>query len=47
MLQIPLPTSPQQKIGRNHDVEHNLVRLNERHFITNIPGGEGRKSKRP
>ena len=44
---IPLPPVLSKKIGRNHDVEHNLARLNERHFITNIPGGEGRKRKRP
>ena len=36
-----------KKIGRNHTAEHNAQRLNERHFITNIPGGEGRKRKRP
>ena len=35
------------KIGRNHTAEHNAQRLNERHFITNIPGGEGKKKKRP
>ena len=46
MLQNSSPTSPQQKIGRNHTLEHNLTRLNERHFITNIPGGEGQKRKR-
>ena len=44
---IPLPPVLSKKIGRNHRPEHNLARLNERHFITNIPGAEGRKRKRP
>ena len=44
---IPLPPVLSKKIGRNHTLEHNLTRLNERHFITNIPGGEVRKRKRP
>ena len=34
-------------MGRNHAIEHEVQRLNKRHFITNIPGGEGRKRKRP
>ena len=38
---IPLPPVLSKKIGRNHTSEHNSKRLNERHFITNIPGGEG------
>ena len=44
---IPLPPVLSKKIGRNHTAEHNTQRLNERHFITNIRGGEGRKRKRP
>ena len=44
---IPLPPVLSKKIGRNHTLEHNLTRLNEWHFITNIPGGEGQKRKRP
>ena len=44
---IPLPPVLSKKIGRNHTAEHNTQRLNERYFITNIPGGEGRKRKRP
>ena len=47
MLQNSSPTSPQQNNGRNHTLEHNLTRLNEWHVITNIPGGEGQKRKRP
>ena len=42
MLQNSSPTSPQQKIGRNHTIEHNSKRLN---FITNISGAEGQKRK--
>ena len=38
---IPLPPVLSKKIGRNHTSEHNSKRLNEWHFITNIPGGEG------
>ena len=44
---IPLPPVLSKKIGRNHEIEHNTQRLHERHFITNIPGAEGRKRKRP
>ena len=44
---IPLPPVLSKRIGRNHNLEHNMQRLNERHFITNIPAGEGRKRKRP
>ena len=44
---IPLPPVLSKKIGRNYTAEHNAQRLNEQHFITNIPGGEGRKRKRP
>ena len=36
-----------KKIGRNHSSEHDVKRLDEQHFITNIPAGEGRKRKRP
>ena len=44
---IPLPPVLSKKIGRNHTSEHDMKRLDERHFITNIPVGEGRKRKRP
>ena len=44
---IPLPPILSKKIGRNHTSEHDMKRLDERHFITNIPAGEGRKRKRP
>ena len=44
---IPLPPILSKRIGRNHNFEHNMKRLNEHHFITNIPAGEGRKRKRP
>ena len=47
VTKFPLPQVLSKKIGRNHTSEHNSKRLNERHFITNIPGGEGRKRKRP
>ena len=30
---IPLPPVLSKKIGRNHNVEHNLAGLNELHFI--------------
>ena len=43
----PLPPVLSKKIGRNYAIEHNAIRLSERHFITNIPAGEGRKRKRP
>ena len=36
-----------KKMGRNHTSEHDMKRLDEWHFITNIPAGEGRKRKRP
>ena len=42
---IPLPPVLSKKIGRNHEIEHNTQRLHERHFITNIPGAEGRREK--
>ena len=44
---IPLPPILSKKIGRNHTSEHDIKRLDERHFITNIPAGEGGKRKRP
>ena len=44
---IPLPPVLSKKIGRNHTSEHDMKRLDKRHFITNIPAGEGRKRKRP
>ena len=37
---IPLP-SISKKLGKHNTDEHNRTRLNEHHFITNIPGGEG------
>ena len=47
MLQNSYPPVLSKKIGRNHTIEHNSKKLNEWHFITNIPGGEGQKRKRP
>ena len=47
MLQNSPPPVLSQKIGRNHTSEHDMKRLDERHFITNIPAAEGRKRKRP
>ena len=44
---IPLPPVLSKKLGRNYSNEHNTKRLSERHFITSIPAGEGRKRKRP
>ena len=44
---IPLPPVLSKKIGRNHTSKYDMRRLNEHHFITNIPSGEGRKWKRP
>ena len=44
---IPLPPAISKKLGKSSTNEHNCKRLNERHFMTNIPCGEGRKRKRP
>lgn len=44
---IPLPPVMSRKIGRRHVQEHEEKRLTERHFPTNIPGGEGRKRQKP
>ena len=44
---IPLPPVLSRKIGRRNVLEAEEKRLTERHFPTNIPGGEGRKRKRP
>ena len=44
---IPLPPVISKKIGRNNVEEHNSKILNECHFISNIPAGEGRKRKKP
>ena len=43
---IPLPSVISKKIGRNNIDKHNSNRLNEHHFISNIPAGEGRKWKK-
>lgn len=44
---IPLPPVLSRRIGRRSVDDCNEKRLAERHFPTNIPGGEGRKRKRP
>ena len=44
---IPLPPVLSCKLGRYHVDDHNQRRLSERHFIKNIPAGEGRKRKKP
>ena len=44
---IPLPSIISKKLGKHNTDEHNRTRLNECHFISNIPGGEGRKRKKP
>ena len=38
---IPLPPVISKKIGRNNVEEYHCKRLHERHFISNIPAGEG------
>ena len=43
---IPLQPVLSKKIGRNHTTGHEMKRLNECHFITNIPAGEDRTQKR-
>ena len=42
---IPFPPVMSKNIGKNNISGHNTLRLNERHFITNIPAAEGRKRK--
>ena len=44
---IPLPSIISKKLGKHNTDEHNSKRLNECHFISNIPGVEGRKRKKP
>ena len=44
---IPLPPVISRKIARRNTEEEEKKRLGERHFITNIPAGEGRKRKKP
>ena len=44
---ISLPPVMSKKLVRNHTLEHEMKKLNEHHFITNIPAGEGRKQKQP
>ena len=38
---IPLPSIISKKLGKHNTDDHNRTRLNEHHFISNIPGGEG------
>ena len=44
---IPLPPVLSQRIARRNTEEEEKKHLTERHFITNIPAGEGRKRKKP
>ena len=41
---IPLPSIISKKLGKHNTDEHNRTRLNEHHFISNIPWG-GRSKK--
>ena len=42
---IPLPSIISKKLGKHNTDEHNRTRLNERHFISNIPGGRVEKGR--
>ena len=42
---IPLPSLISKKLGKHNTDEHNRTRLNEHHFISNIPGGGGSKKE--
>ena len=44
---IPLPPVLSRKLGKKNAQEAKEKRLTERHFPTNIPGGEGRKRAKP
>ena len=44
---IPLPPVISQRIARRNTEEEEKKHLTERHFITNVPAGEGRKRKKP
>ena len=44
---IPLPPVISSKLGRYHVDDHNEKRLSERHFLKNIPAGEGQKRQKP
>lgn len=44
---IPLPPVLSRKLGKRSGPEADEKRLTERHFPTNIPGGEGRKRSKP
>ena len=44
---IPLPSVLSQRIARRNTEEEEKKCLKERHFITNILAGEGRKRKKP
>ena len=35
------------KLGKYHVGDHNERQLSERHFLKNIPAGEGRKRQKP
>ena len=42
---IPLPSIISRKLGKHNTDEHNRTRLNEHHFISNIPGGRVEKGR--
>ena len=44
---IPLPPVISQRIARRNTEEEEKKCLTERHFITNIPAGKGRKRRKP
>ena len=44
---IPLPPVLSSTLGKYHVEDHNERRLSERHFLKNIPAGEGRKRQKP
>ena len=44
---IPLPPVLSSKLGKYHVKVHNKRRFSERHFLKNIPAGEGRKRQKP
>ena len=47
MLQNSTPPMLSSVLGRYHVDDHNERRLSERHFLKNIPAGEGRKRQKP
>ena len=44
---IPLPQVLISKLGKYNMDDHNEKRLSERHFLKNIPAGEGRERQKP